>query len=206
MEEVNQQVNPFSTPPPEPTLLQQFQKKNYELMENMNNNLIQMKNKMIEDLNKQVFQLNAQNRELSAMVKKLKCGKKENHKSCADDYNRLGGELDQVEGENEALKNELFKCKFKEKHKFGSQDKNKKKDYDKKCVDLEVKNIKLKDDIEMLQSCKVERFHQIQSFEKEILELKKNSLTKQKRRTLINSSSPNIAVNFVTMHSSEKRL
>ena len=188
MDEVNQQVNPFSTPPPEPTLMQQFQKKNYELMENMNNNLIAMKNKTIEDLNKQVFHLSAQNFELSALVKKFKSGKKESHKTCDDDYKKLGEELDHIEGENETLKNELFKCKFKEKHKRGSQDKNRKKDYDKKCVELQVQNIKLKEDIEMLSSSNVERFEQIKSLEKEILELKENGDTRQTPRSFINDS------------------
>ena len=80
-------------------------------MVNINNNILEIKNKAIEDLTKRVFQLNYKNLELSSIVKKLKSCKKESHETCYDDYNKLSEELDHMEGENEAVKNELFICK-----------------------------------------------------------------------------------------------
>ena len=73
--------------------------------------------------------------------------------------------------ENDFVKNELFLCKFKEKHKEGLQDKNKVKDFDRKCVAIEIENLHLKSEIDSLKNSNEDKIQSIKKLEAEILKL-----------------------------------
>ena len=85
----------------------------------------------------------------------------------------LEEELNEVYYENDLMKAETFKCKFKEKHELGSRDQNKKVEYDKKYVNIEVANMKLNADMENLKESNKERFDEINRLNKDIDNLKK---------------------------------
>ena len=72
------------------------------------------------------------------------------------------------------MKNELFVCKFKEKHKEGLQDRNKVKDFDTKCVAIEIENLHLKSEIDGLKKSNEEKLISIKKLEAELLELESN--------------------------------
>ena len=72
------------------------------------------------------------------------------------------------------MKNELFVCKFKEKHKEGLQDRNKVKDFDTKCVAIEIENLHLKSEIDSLKNSNEDKIQSIKKLKAEILELESN--------------------------------
>ena len=72
------------------------------------------------------------------------------------------------------MKNELFVCKFKEKHKEGLQDRNKVKDFDTKYVAIDIENLHLKSEIDGLKKSNEEKLKSIKKLEAELLELESN--------------------------------
>ena len=165
--EASQPQNMFSTPPPEPTLMQQFQKDNYDSMLKLKNDIIDMNNKTISDLNLKVFQLNN-------TIAELKSGIYQYHKPCEDKFNDVDNQLYDMEIENKNLKKELVESKSKEKQLLKYQQ-NKTRGPEKMHDVLEHENKKLKKDIEKLKSANDTKMNSIKQLEKEIEDIKNNA-------------------------------
>ena len=162
------EIYPFAVPPPQPTLIEKYQKESYDSMVKLNDGWLKMKDLAIDALNDQINQLNKQTVDKSTEIANLKMHIKTNHGPLVKRIGDLEKELKEAKEKNELLKNELYKCKFKEKHIEGSQDKIKRKDYDKKCVALEISNLHLMDEIEKLKMSNEEKVKSIRKLEAEI--------------------------------------
>ena len=182
----NQVSSPFVVPPPKPSETEKIQKDYYESTMKVKDSSLQMNETMIIDKDKIIFdledkvinlvnnlrKLEKENKELNKKVEKYKKKSEDIHDECDREYGELEADVNSYADENEALKEELFKCKFKEKHIEGSRNLNKKSNYDDKCVKIGIENVRLKQDIEMLASCNRERYNQINDLQEEIHKLK----------------------------------
>ena len=195
----NQVQSPFSVPPPELSKTEKIQRDYYESTLKvkdgflaMNDNTILNQTMKIQELYQKIYdvetiveKLKKENKILTHDIKKHEKQYEAEHQDCEKEFRDLEEDFYKYADENEALKEEIFKCKFKEKHIEGSRNLNKKKEYDEKCVKIELENIKLKQDIEMLSSCNIERFDEINILKKEIDDLK----TKVKSSQLVQSKT-----------------
>ena len=182
----NQVPSPFSIPPPDPTETEKIQRDYYESSLKIKDGFLEMNDKTILIQNQRIQELLTKNIEMEKIVNKLQRQNKElvnkvkdyekqieaEHEECDKQYWDLEDEFNKYAEENETIKQELYKCKFKEKHIEGSRNQNKKRDYDEKCVTLELENLKLKETNEMLASCNRERFEAINNLEQETKKLK----------------------------------
>ena len=158
----NQVSSPFVVPPPKPSETEKIQKDYYESTMKVKDGFLQMNQLLLIDKDKKIFDLEDKVIDLTNKLKRLdKENKDLSKKVNVIESTDLEADINSYADENEALKEELFKCKFKEKHTEGSRNLNKKKEYDDRCVKMGIENLRLKQDIDMLASCNRERFAKI---------------------------------------------
>ena len=152
----SQIVSPFTVPPPKPTETEKIQKDYFESTMKVKDGFLKMNQlliidkdqkildleNMVIDLSNKLKKIEKENKDLVKKVKKHEKQWETAHDECNKDYRDLEDDVNNYADENESLKQELYQCKFKEKHIEGSRNKNKKKDYDEKCVRLEIENLK----------------------------------------------------------------
>ena len=73
-----------------------------------------------------------------------------------------------MKNENEIIKSELFKCKYKKSHCEDSKEFRKAGNCDKKCIAVEIENLHLKSEIHNLKVSNQEKVGAIQKLEREM--------------------------------------
>ena len=141
----HQDLSPFIVPPPKPTIYEEFMKNNFELQIS---NLESLMNLQKDIIASKELELSNQAKKIEEMKKEI--DEKLDHSRCIQEIKTIVEKLKTIKEENDSIKHELYECKFKEKHIEGIKDKNKIKDFDRKCVAVEIENLHLKNEIEQI--------------------------------------------------------
>ena len=170
MESVNlQDMTPFIVPPPKLSFHEELLKNNYDLQISNLESQIRLQNDMIKTKDEILISHIKRIDELTREVQKD--SKKKDHSECVIKINEIVEHLKKSKSENDHMKTELFKCKFKEKHVEGYRDLNKVIEYDRKCVAIQIENLHMKSEIDHLRKSNDEKIKSIENLEKEISEL-----------------------------------
>ena len=140
MDNVNSQdLSPFIVPPPKLSFHEELLKNNYDLQISNLESQIRLQNDMIKTKDEILISHIKRIDELTREIQKD--SKKKEHSECVIKINEIVEHLKKSKSENDHMKTELFKCKFKEKHVEGYQDLNKVIEYDRKCVAIQIENL-----------------------------------------------------------------
>ena len=152
---ISKSFSPFIVPPPKLTFHEELLKKNYDLQISNLENQIRLQKDMMKSKDEMLLGQAKRINELSIQVQNNST--KKDHSECIKKINEMIKHLTKSKSENDLIKTELFKCKFKEKHKEGYEDFNKSKDFDRKCVAIEIENLHMKSEIDQLRKLNEEK-------------------------------------------------